>query len=181
MVPAMPYIALGALVIVVVLGATWLWVSRVRVSPAPVGMMTTRISFPGGLRLHEPDMALARIDHPEEIVIPFEHAILVIDYPLTNPATIEISAPMPEGFTRAALVRTICEEYAHIYDAEEGTAVTKPLPPEERVTKGRNRTDGAYGIWGHDLEELKLMAAHWSRRDDGTVTIQLRVESALPS
>ncbi len=173
----MPYIALGALLIVLALAAIWIFVSRVRVSPAPIAMMTTRISFPGGLRVHELDSALALIERPEEIVIPFEHAILVIDYPLTHPANIEISASLPEGFTRAALVKAICDEYAHIYDAEEGTAATKPLTRDERVTPGRNRTDGAYGIWGHDLDELKLMAAHWSRRSDGTVTIELRVES----
>lgn len=177
MVRPMPVIAIGAMFLALGLAAIWIWVSRVRVSPAQVAMLTTRISFPGGLRMHEPETALALIDRPEEIVIPFEHAILVIDYPLTHPASIEISAPMPEGFTRAALVKAICEEYAHIYDAEEGTAATKPLARDERVTPGRNRTDGAYGIWGHDLEELKLMAAHWSRRPDGTVTIQLRVES----
>ena len=35
-----------------------------------------------------------------------------------------ISSPLPLGFTRATLIQTICEEYAHIYDAEEGTAMT---------------------------------------------------------
>lgn len=172
------YIALGALVIVIALAASWLWISRLRVSPPPVAMMTTRIAFPSGLRLDEPEQALARIDRPEEIVIPFEHAQLVIDYPLTHPATVGISAPLREGFTRAALVRAICDEYAAIYAAEEGTAhETPPLALDERVYPGRNRTDGAYGIWGHDLEDLRLVAAHWSRRADGTVTIELRVEA----
>jgi len=112
----------------------------------------------------------AQLDKPDEIVIPFEHAVLVIDYPLSTPATIPISAPLPIGFTRAALVKTICEEYGHVYDAEEGTAATKTIPREERgELRNRNRTDGAYGIWGHDLQDLVLTAARWTRRTDGTV------------
>jgi hypothetical protein len=119
-----------------------------------------------------------RLEQPDEIVIPFEHAVLVIDFPLSNPASISITAPLPLGFTRAALVRSICDEYAHIYDAEEGTAAIKPTLPEERNGTGkRNRTDGAYGIWGHDLKDLVVTAARWSRQSDGTVEIQLHVES----
>ena len=52
------------------------------------------------------------------------------------------------------------------------------IPLEERTTlKNRNRTDGVYGIYGHDLDELVLTAARWSRGTDGTVTIELHVES----
>ncbi|HEV7557423.1 MAG TPA: hypothetical protein VGO00_18275, partial [Kofleriaceae bacterium] len=107
-----------------------------------------------------------------------EQAVLVIDYPLSNPATIPITAPLPLGFTRAALITTICEEYAGIYEAEEGTANTKTIPIEERGLQiARNRTDGAYGIWGHDLEDLVVTAARWTREPDGTVKIELNVES----
>ena len=120
----------------------------------------------------------ADLDKPDEIVIPFPHAVLVIDYPLTTPASVAIEAPLPLGFTRSALAKAICDEYAHIYDAEEGTAGTKTIPVEERgPMRGRNRTDGAYGIWGHDLQDLVLTAAHWTRHPDGTVRIALHVES----
>ena len=67
---------------------------------------------------------------------------------------------------------------AHIYDAEEGTAATKTIPIEERgAMRGRNRTDGAYGIWGHDLQDLVVTAARWTRQPDGMVRIELHVES----
>jgi hypothetical protein len=174
----LPYLTLIAVVIVV--AAVWWWLARVRVTPAPapVAMMPQRIAFPGGIHLHAPEHALAQLDRPDEIVIPFEHAMLVIDYPLTTPATMAISAPLPIGFTRAALIKAICDEYAHVYDAEEGTAATKTIPVEERgAMRNRNRTDGAYGIWGHDLQDLVLTAARWTRQADGTVQIELHVES----
>jgi hypothetical protein len=178
MILPVPYLTLIAVVIVV--AVFWWRLSRVKVTPppAPVAMMAQRIAFPGGIHLHDPSHALAILDQPDEIVIPFEHAVLVIDYPLSSPASMTIEAPLALGFTRAALIKAICEEYAHVYDAEEGTAAIKTIPLEDRgAMRNRNRTDGAYGIWGHDLEDLVLTAAHWARQPDGTVRIELHVES----
>jgi len=172
----LPYLTLIAVVIAV--AVLWWWLSRVAVSPvAPVAMMAQRIAFPGGIHLHDPERAIALLDHPDEIVIPFDHAVLVIDYPLSTPARTTIASPFALGFTRAALIKTICEEYAHVYDAEEGTAAIKTTPLSERgATRRRNRTDGAYGIWGADLQDLVMTAARWTRRADGTVQIELHVE-----
>jgi hypothetical protein len=173
-----PYLAL--LAVVLGIGALWWWLSRTPVTPppAPVPMIPQRIAFPGGLRLRDPERSLASLDKPDEIVIPFPQAVLVIDYPLTTAASVPIEAPLALGFTRAALAKAICDEYAHIYDAEEGTAATKTIPIAERVaTRGRNRTDGAYGIWGHDLQDLVVTAARWTRHPDGAVRIELHVES----
>ncbi|HVK82661.1 MAG TPA: hypothetical protein VM513_01070 [Kofleriaceae bacterium] len=159
--------------------AVWWWLARMRVSRKPVGMVATRIHFPdGGIALHDPAKAVSNLRNPEEIVIPFDHAILVIEYPLSNPATIGIQASLSQGFTRAELVRTVCEEYANVYEAEEATADTKTIPKEERtILRNRNRTDGVYGIWGHDLEDLVLTAIRWTRAPDGSVRIELHVQS----
>src|SRR3979490_2033393 len=110
--------------------AVWWWLSRTRgtAAPPPVAMMVQRIAFPGGIHVHDPGPALARLDQPDEIVIPFEQAGLGLDCPLSNPASMPIDAPIPLGFTRAALIRAICEEYAHVYEAEEGTAAIKTIP-----------------------------------------------------
>ena len=178
MILPIPYLAL--LAVVLGIGALWWWLSRTPVTapPAPVPMIPQRIAFPGGLRLRDPERSLASLDKPDEIVIPFPHAVLVIDYPLTTAASVPIEAPLPLGFTRGALARVICDEYAHVYDAEEGTAATKTIPVEERgALRGRNRTDGAYGIWGHDLQDLVVTAARWTRHADGLVRIELHVES----
>jgi hypothetical protein len=174
----LPYLAV--LVVVVGVGALWWWLQRTPVTApaAPVPMLPQRIGFPGGIPLRDPSHAIAHLEGPDDIVIPFDHAVLVIDYPLTTPASISIEAPLPLGFTRAALIKTICDEYSHIYDAEEGTAATKTIPLAERgPMRNRNRTDGAYGIWGHDLQDLVITAARWTRESNGTVRIELHVES----
>ena len=165
------------LLLALAIGVAWWWLSRVDVSPPPVAVMPTRVAFPGGLRLSNPDITL--LQKPDEIVIPFEHAILVIDWPLTNPARIAITAPIVQGFTRRELVRAICEEYGNVYEAEEGTAQTKSIPMVDRgPNEKRNRTDGVYGIWGHDLADLRLTAVRWTRLPQGTVEIELHVEAA---
>jgi hypothetical protein len=168
-----PEVAIG-LTIVVVVAVVLIFVSKMKVTAKRVPMMTNRIAFPGGLRLHEAELALARLDEPEEIVIPFDKATLVIAYPLSTPASVQIAAPIPQGFTRAELVRTICEEYANVYDAEAGTSAIEPELSEQRK---RNRTDGAYGIWGYDLQDLVLTALRWTRLPDGNIKIDLHVES----
>jgi hypothetical protein len=165
------------ILIALAVGVAWWWLSRVDVSPPPVAVMPTRIAFPGGLQLDNPDASITLIQKPDEIVIPFEHAILVIDWPLTNPARISITAPITQGFTRRELVRAICDEYSNVYEAEDGTAATKSVPLLLRAEgEKRNRTDGVYGIWGHDLSELRLTAVRWTRLPQGTVEIELHVE-----
>lgn len=167
----------AVLTLVLIAAFGWWWLSRVRVSPEPVVMMPMRIAFPS-LRLDDLPGALGKIEASEDVVIPHEHAVLVIDYPLTNPASIEITAPLAQGFTRSALLRAIYDEYDNVYEAEEGTAATKTVPRDERGTSAsRNRTDGVYGIYGHDLSDLVLTAARWTRSADGNVRVELSIES----
>lgn len=155
--------------------AVWYWVSKMEVAPPQVTAMSVRIAFPGGLHVRDPDSTIERLSDPDEIVIPHERAVLVIDYPLTVPATIEVTAPIEHGFTRAELVKTICEEYANVYETEEATAATKPIAKDERTVQRRNRTDGLYGIWGYDLEDLTITAMRWTRDARGIVRIELHV------
>ena len=174
-----PLPILAFLAIVIAVGFAWWWSSRVDVSepPTPITMMATRIAFPKGMRMTDVQEAVGMLERAYEIVIPFENATLVLAYPLTNPAQVPITAAIPQGFTRAELVKHICDEYRHVYDAEEETAETKTIPREERSgNRERNRTDGAYGIWGKDLDELVLASARWTRQSDGKVMIEVFVE-----
>jgi hypothetical protein len=166
------------------------WLSRrVPVSHAPVALMVTRIGFPPNLRVRDADAAVASVELRDEIVIPFARATLVIDFPLTHAAHIGITSALPQGFTRGELVRVICEEYGHVYAAEEGTTTNTEVSVEDRGTRReRNRTDGAYGIWGHDIDDLVLSSARWVKQSNGEVRVELHVESkpeppppALPS
>jgi hypothetical protein len=172
----LPYLAIAALLIGV--GLVWWFSRRMEVAHAPVALMVTRIGFPKGLRVADPERALAMLELRDEIVIPFQKATLVIEFPLTNPAHVAITSALPQGFTRGELVRLICDEYAHIYAAEEGTSVETEATVEERGSRlERNRTDGAYGIWGHRLDDLVLRSARWVKHSNGEVRIELHVES----
>ena len=112
-------------------------------------MKTARIALPvGGIGMHEPEARAREARSAGGDRDPVEHAMLVIAYPLTTPASIPITSSIAQGFTRAELVRAICEEYSNVYDAEEGSTAASPtVPMEERLHPyKRNRTDGAYGI-----------------------------------
>jgi hypothetical protein len=172
----LPYVAMIAVLIGI--AVVW-WLSRrVEVAHVPVALMVTRVGFPPNLRIADPDKALAMLELRDEIVIPFPRATLVIEFPLTHPANVIITAALPQGFTRGELVRIICDEYAHVYDAEEGTATNAEAKVEERGSRlERSRTDGAYGIWGHRLDDLVLSSARWVKQSNGDVRIELHVES----
>ena len=171
----LPYIA--ALVLVLAIAAVWWFSQRMDVAHPPVALMVTRIGFPANLRLNDPEGALALLELRDEIVIPFPKATLLIEFPLTHPAQIAVSAALPQGFTRGELVRTICEEYAHVYAAEEGTALEDVTVEERGARRERPRSDGAYGIWGHPLENLVLRSARWVKQSNGEVRIELHVDA----
>ena len=93
----MPYV-----LIAIAVAVAWWAIAKMRVTRPAMAMMTTRIAFPdGGIRVADVQGALAKLSNPEEIVVPFEHAILVITYPLSTPASISIDAAFPIGFTRS--------------------------------------------------------------------------------
>lgn len=171
--PPLPFVVTLAALLAIAL--VWWLSTRMKLTHQPVALMVTRIGFPANLRLADPDAALAKLELRDEIVIPFPRATLTIDFPLTHPAQIAIAAGLPQGFTRGELVRTICEEYAHVYAAEEGTAFEEAAVEERGARRERTRTDGAYGIWGHALEDLVLTSARWVKQSNGDVRVELHV------
>jgi hypothetical protein len=170
-----PYLAI--LVVGLVFVVVWWLSTRMKVSHEPVALMVTRIAFPPNLRVDDPGKALAMVELRDEIVIPYSRATLVIDFPLTHAAHISVTSALPQGFTRGELVQTICEEYHHVYAAEEGTAPEEPAIEDRGDRRERTRTDGAYGIWGHALEDLVLRSARWVKQSNGDVRIELHVDA----
>lgn len=166
-----------AILFLLAVAIVWWWTSAVAVSVDRVPEVSSRIQFPTSLRITDPSLSVSQLERPDEIVIPHQYATLVLVFPLTTPATLAITATIQDGFTRAELVRTICEEYENVYDIEEATAVNKPLSDEDIAKIGRNRTDGLYGIWGHDRTELIMTAVHWTRSPDSRVTIRPHIEA----
>ena len=111
-----------------------------------------------------------------EVVIK-EHKITVqIDYPLNKPYSFELSSA--NGFTRAQLIQAIIDNYNKIYQEEEATAIVKTVPLKERKgMSNRNETNGKYGIWGHDIDDLSLSEIEVYRAADGKITLGLGMES----
>jgi hypothetical protein len=170
----LPFPTLAITALVLVLALVW-WASRrAKVAPPPVALMVTRIEFPD-VRLADSDAAVAMLELRDEIVVPFSRATLVIAFPLTHPARVAIESHLPQGFTRGELVRTICDEYAHVYAAEEGTSSSIVEPELRAGRRERPRSDGAYGIWGQMLEDLVLRSAQWVKQSNGEVIIDLHV------
>lgn len=122
------------------------------------------------------DTELERLIDPDSIALNYPRAKLVFDYPLASPTTREISTP-GEGFTRRQLVELIGKFYEEIYDEEEASATTKTLPMSERRIMNRNQTDGIYGIWGHDLDDIAISGVEVRRLRDGEIVLILNIES----
>jgi len=113
---------------------------------------------------------------PNELVLPYNNAIILIDYPLEKP--VEVLIKSKNGFSRKDLIMAISEEYHKIYEEEETTSKQRTIPVEERETIiNRNQTDGKYGIWGHDIEDLDLSEIKVSKKPNGDIFLELIIQS----
>lgn len=92
-----------------------------------------------------------RIINPDEIIIPDEKITLKITYPLSVEIVHEYE--QKGGFSRKDLFRYIYEAYKKIYDEEEEQVGD---PGTYEMLYNRKKSEGPYGIWGHQLGDLYL-------------------------
>lgn len=119
---------------------------------------------------------IASLVDPHQTVLPYPQVELRIDYPLTYPAHIPLQSA--KGFTRLALFRELTAAYTRIYKEESETAAEKVVPASERKQLlNRNKTNGRYGIWGHDLADLVLSGIDVYKTADGKIIAVPVVES----
>ncbi len=129
------------------------------------------------ISINEPGKYIDSLIQPDEIVLPFSKVTLIIDYPLTHKASFDISA-IGNGFSRKQLIQLISEKYHEIYKEEETSSKAKTVPVDKRDTLlNRNRTNGKYGIWGHDLSDLDLDSIEVYKNADGKIYLTLDIES----
>lgn len=82
------------------------------------------------------------------------------------------------GFSRKQLALLISEKYHQIYDEEEVGATTKTIPVNKRDNGiNRNKTNGKYGIWGHDITDLDLGSIDVRKSPNGEIFLELDIES----
>lgn len=130
------------------------------------------------ISIKNPESEINNLIGKDEIVINKSNVILIIDYPLNNPVEIKIKSENSNGFTRKELAQKISTEYNRIYKEEEESANTKTTPIDERQGLiNRNQTDGKYGIWGHDIDDLDLSAIILRKTENGEIKLELMVES----
>ena len=82
-----------------------------------------------------------------------------VDYPLTRPKVVECVHPENMPWTQNEFVTAVREAYQEIYASEED-------PGHIPGMLNRARSEGPYGIWGHDLNDLVLEGAE--RNPDGS-------------
>jgi hypothetical protein len=129
------------------------------------------------INLDPPEIRIAYLIDANVIVIPYENVKLRIDYPIAKPVFFSLSGS-ERGFTRKQIILAISKKYHQMYDEEEITAKIKTIPMKDRkILANRNRTDGKYGIWGHDLSDLDLSSINVYRNTDGTIVLDLEIES----
>jgi len=129
------------------------------------------------------------IDHPENeiknlidkneepgVLYEVRNICILYDYPLKNSCT--ICTHFNSSITKKDLVELISRNYQFIYQEEEKTAPIKPVPPSKRILRHkRNETKGTYGIWAHDLSDLRLEECKVYRKKDGSILLTLRIEN----
>jgi hypothetical protein len=118
-----------------------------------------KVTFENGIvpwvSINNPELEM--LVNPDEIVLPFKTATIIIRYPLNNPVRFEL-LPNEKGFSRKQLIQEINRRYHEIYNEDE-------------------KTNGKYGIWGHDLSDLDLGTIEVHKRNDGKVFLILGIES----
>ena len=108
-------------------------------------------------------------------VINAREATVIIDYPVRKPVNFKITSD--SGFTKSDLLRKIGQIYRQLYKDEEASSTIKTVPMDKRKgVVNRNATNGKYGIWGHDIDDLDINSATISC-NNGKCIIELGIES----
>lgn len=77
---------------------------------------------------------------------------LFFTYPLSVPKMVIIKG---KNFTIGDIAKIVSAQYKKIYKEEADTTLIK-VGRNPKLPANRNQTNGLYGIWGHDLEDLSL-------------------------
>ncbi len=118
------------------------------------------------------------MDKANSIVVASNVLHIVVDYPVAGEWEFKVVSADPKGFTNADLARQISRVYHAMYDEEERTSIIKVVPMEQRKRLiNRNKTNGKFGIWGHDIGDLVLHTVEIYQARDGKLTAVLGIDS----
>ena len=128
---------------------------------------------------HSPYISIASpettYENPDEVVITQNDITVEFSYPLSKAVTFDFHSNNGNGFTREQLEDLVTSTYQKIYEEEEES--TQVEPGHIPGMLNRNTTNGKYGIWGHDIEDLVLHTLYVTYRDNALPYITLGVDS----
>lgn len=129
------------------------------------------------IRIDSPQLDIKNLIEKDKIVIHETKVIVIIDYPLSENYKFKLFSQ--SGFSRTQLINEITKHYYQLYEEEENTSTIKTIPPKERkgLVYNRNKTNGKYGIWGHDISDLVLDEIHVYKNTIGEIFLILQLES----
>jgi len=107
------------------------------------------------ISLADPTDDIKNLRDADEVVINKGSICIVVDYPLEDEFEFEVTPfDGSQHFTRAALAQAVSALYQEIYNVEDRTS--PEIASHIQGMYNRNKTQGQYGIWGHDLGDLVL-------------------------
>ena len=126
-----------------------------------------------------PDLYVG-VDHPyiegllnrDELVIPEGTIWIEFNYPMNISHIFTFYSK--GGFTRARIVKCICNQYEKIYEEEKETSTVEPMTFGKHFSKTGNykgpqfnriTTDGKYGIHTHCLRALCLVGIQYNDKE----------------
>lgn len=100
-----------------------------------------------------------------EVIIYEKEISIILNYPLNEAYKFKVSSK--HGFSTRLLAERAVELYKKIYAEEEKTSRIKIMSLDERVKKydsdHRNRTNGKYGIFGYEWENLSIENIYYNK------------------
>jgi tetratricopeptide (TPR) repeat protein len=131
------------------------------------------------ISIDHPEIEIKNLPDKNEVpgILNGVHNICILyDYPLKNSCT--ICTHFVGSISKKDLAELISRTYHSIYEEVEKTAPVKPVPPSKRILgHERNETAGRYGIWAHDLKDLRLEECKVYRKKDGSILFTLKIEN----
>jgi len=155
-----------------------------------------------GLSKENMKKSLKILHNKDEIVIEKKKINVEFKYPFKDDRVLELVAPNGKFFTRAQLGKAIAKQYWEIYDEEKESTENKKtivskykkgqvigelyIEPETDiqhywtgtdwvVTSDGHKyiTDGVWGIWGHELDDLYLTSVYTTNKEKDLFRLEI--------
>ena len=114
------------------------------------------------ISIDNPYLYLELLQDADSLVIDKHRITVEVAYPLDKPSMFPLYSPTNNGFTRKDLIIEVSKLYHWIYDVEEKTSNIE-VAKHSRYKWNRCHTNGCFGLWGHFLYDLDLVAVTYDK------------------